>query len=75
MVKRIITEEFSPEIGAVKYLARRNPVAVDVSAADFDGWVYADGARYSGSDFPSAARVFGGSSTFAVPDLRRFAKP
>lgn len=80
VVRRVISAEFLPEIGSVKYLARTNQVVVDISSDVFDGWVYADGATYRSSEFPAAADMFGrkyggNDGNFTVPDLRRFVKP
>ena len=39
----------------------------------FNGWVYADGAIYSGRDFPDAYVAFGGvGGKFSVPDVHDF---
>jgi hypothetical protein len=38
--------------------------------ADFDGWVFPDGSRFSVGDFPEAAAEYGSSDgSFAVPNL------
>lgn len=38
--------------------------------ADFDGWVFPDGSRFSSADFPGAAAEYGSDGgSFAVPDL------
>jgi len=50
----IFYKQDEPYIGELKFVSdtiRRN---INIYAADFDGWVYADGTTYSGSLFPSA---------------------
>ena len=70
-----------PYIGQLKFLARDRIDAININAADFDGWTYPDGKALLSDDFPEAWNVFGttyGSNsekkTFNIPNLRDFLK-
>lgn len=70
-----------PYIGQLKFLARDKIDAVNINAADFDGWTYPDGKALLSDAFPEAWNVFGttyGSNsenkTFNIPNLRDFLK-
>ena len=49
---------------------------IDISADDFDGWVYPNGTTFEASEdeFPDACRTYGNGSGFTVPDLSSFVK-
>lgn len=70
-----------PYIGQLKFLAKDKIDAININAADFDGWTYPDGKALLSDDFPEAWNVFGttyGSDsekkTFNLPNLRNFIK-
>ena len=67
---------YTPDIGELKFFARKQLHVVDINDASFDGWVYPDGAEYRRSDFPQAYSVYGDgqSETFRVPLLSNFIK-
>ena len=48
-----------PVIGELKFMAVSSLYSINVNDDSFDGWVYPDGAEYSGSDFPLAYAVYG----------------
>lgn len=59
-----------PAPGQLKMMAVTSLAAIDVNAADFDGWVYADGATYPNSFeyssyFPQVA-----GNKFQVPEIK-----
>lgn len=69
-------------IGQLRFLAVPTLDTINVSALDFDGWVYPDGREIPSAIFPDAWNTFGttyGSNsaygTFKLPDFRQFFKP
>ena len=76
-IQKLIAQYFMPKIGDVKYLAVPYFQQVNIAAADFDGWVYADGSTLAvgAADFQQAKTFFGVSPTatrLPVPNLCRF---
>lgn len=68
------------DVGEVKFIAVPNLQQKSITDPDFDGWVYADGKKYSKTKFPDAWEMFktldGSTDTqFVVPSLNNFIKP
>lgn len=66
-------------IGDMKLMTVRDDGSHDVDSDSFNGWVYADGSRYSRYDFPSAYEIFkdmegSDSVSFVVPQIDDFIK-
>jgi len=63
----------------MKFLARDGR-QVDINSPTFDGWVFADGGRYSKSVFPEAYEAFksvagSDANSFVVPAISGFVRP
>lgn len=72
----------NPEIGQFKFVAQDTIASnfdIDIMSEQFDGWVYADGSRFTcaASQFKRACRAYGSGETatsFTVPNFRDFVK-
>ena len=67
-------------IGDVKFLGVNNRAQINYTSNSFDGWVYANGARYPKSQFPEAYEIYktmsgSDSTSFVVPVISNFIQP
>lgn len=90
-IRKVLYDYFLPKLGQLKLVAYKNKQSISglvfnnllnayeldsVDRTAFNGWVYADGAKYSKASFLKAYNKFSDkdSNTFTVPNINDFIK-